>query len=236
MHDQLALHWICSLPHSLHPLQDLVKAFELVLANPLAIGEVFNISGPRYVTFDGIALACAEAMGKPPPELVHYNPKDYDFGKKKAFPLRDQVMRMAGPIGFFSCIAVGIMAVKGRSLFWGPLWQPCPLYLRHILRSSALAAEETLFSVRVAQSSSRLSVLPPPSLLTLQHFFASNDKAEDLLGWRPQFGLVDGLRDSYLLDYSRGRYCKDPDFETDDIILAGKKAGAVAPAAAAAAV
>ena len=68
-----------------------MKAFELVLANPLAIGEVFNISGPRYVTFDGIAKACAEAMGAPPPELVHFNPKEFDFGKKKAFPLRDQV-------------------------------------------------------------------------------------------------------------------------------------------------
>jgi nucleoside-diphosphate-sugar epimerase len=71
------------------------------------------------VTFDGIAKACAEAMGRPEPELVHFDPKAFDFGKKKSFPMRDQ------------------------------------------------------------------------------HFFASIDKAERLLGWRPQFGLVDGLRDSY---------------------------------------
>jgi hypothetical protein len=32
-----------------------------------------------------------QAGGFPEPELVHYNPKDYDFGKKKAFPFRDQV-------------------------------------------------------------------------------------------------------------------------------------------------
>ena len=38
---------------------------------------------PRFVTFDGIAKACAEAGGFPEPELVHYNPKDYDFGKAK---------------------------------------------------------------------------------------------------------------------------------------------------------
>lgn len=46
--------------------------------------------GGRYVTFDGIALACAEAAGKDAPDLVHYNPKDFAFGKKKAFPMRDQ--------------------------------------------------------------------------------------------------------------------------------------------------
>ncbi|CAI5489710.1 unnamed protein product [Closterium sp. Naga37s-1] len=123
-------------------VKDLARAFELVLANPLAIGEVFNISGPRYVTFDGIANACAEAMGAPKPTLVHYNPKDFDFGKKKSFPLRDQ------------------------------------------------------------------------------HFFASNDKAEDLLGWRPQYDLVDGLRDSYQLDFGRGTFRKAADFSVDDMILA----------------
>ena len=46
--------------------------------------QVFNISGERFVTFDGIAKACAKAMGAPEPELVHFNPKDFDFGKKKA--------------------------------------------------------------------------------------------------------------------------------------------------------
>ncbi|MDR9405273.1 MAG: 3-beta hydroxysteroid dehydrogenase, partial [Halothece sp. Uz-M2-17] len=49
-------------------------------------------SGERYVTFNGIARACAKAVGKSPDDLklVHYNPKDFDFGKKKAFPLRMQ--------------------------------------------------------------------------------------------------------------------------------------------------
>ena len=42
------------------------------------------------MTFDGIAKACAKAAGAPEPELIHYNPKDYDFGKNKAFPMRDQ--------------------------------------------------------------------------------------------------------------------------------------------------
>ena len=40
----------------------------------------------------------------------------------------------------------------------------------------------------------------------LQHFFASIDKAEADLGWRPEFGLVDGLRDSYEKDFGRGTF------------------------------
>lgn len=33
----------------------------------------------------------SQAGGFPEPEIVHYNPKEFDFGKKKAFPFRDQV-------------------------------------------------------------------------------------------------------------------------------------------------
>jgi nucleoside-diphosphate-sugar epimerase len=69
---------------------DLADAFVAVLGNEKAMGQVYNISGERYVTFDGLAKACAKAMGAPEPELVHFNAKDYDFGKKKAFPMRDQ--------------------------------------------------------------------------------------------------------------------------------------------------
>lgn len=32
-----------------------------------------------------------KAGGFPEPEIIHYNPKEFDFGKKKAFPFRDQV-------------------------------------------------------------------------------------------------------------------------------------------------
>lgn len=71
-------------------VKDLAKAFIKVLGNPKASKQVFNISGSKYVTFDGLAKACAKAAGFPEPELVHYNPKEFDFGKKKAFPFRDQ--------------------------------------------------------------------------------------------------------------------------------------------------
>ncbi|CAI5462984.1 unnamed protein product [Closterium sp. Yama58-4] len=121
--------------------QDLARAFHLALGNEAAYGQVLNVSGARYVTFDRIATACAEAMGAPKPLLVHYNPKDFDFGKSKAFPLRNQ------------------------------------------------------------------------------HFFTAMEKAERVLGWKPEYGLVDGLRHSYHLDFSRGVHRAAPNFTTDDMIL-----------------
>lgn len=93
-------------------MQDLATAFIKVLGNEKASKQIYNISGDRYVTFDGLARACAKVMfpiitltqnpriyniyslqagGFPEPELIHYNPKEFDFGKKKAFPFRDQV-------------------------------------------------------------------------------------------------------------------------------------------------
>lgn len=73
-------------------VKDLARAMVAILGNDSAIGQIYNISGDRYVTFDGLALACAEAAGKSPDaiQLVHYDPKQFDFGKRKAFPLRVQ--------------------------------------------------------------------------------------------------------------------------------------------------
>ena len=73
-------------------IQDLAVAMAKVLGNETAIGKIYNISGDRYVTFDGLAYACASAVGKSPEEikLVHYDPSKFDFGKKKAFPMRQQ--------------------------------------------------------------------------------------------------------------------------------------------------
>lgn len=73
-------------------VQDLARAMVAVLGNSAAIGQIYNLSGDRYVTFDGLARACAKAVGKPTAELqlVHYDPKQFDFGKRKVFPLRTQ--------------------------------------------------------------------------------------------------------------------------------------------------
>jgi nucleoside-diphosphate-sugar epimerase len=71
---------------------DLASAMVAVLGNEKAVGQIYNISGERYVTFDGLARACAVAAGKSIADLkiVHYEPKAFDFGKRKAFPMRVQ--------------------------------------------------------------------------------------------------------------------------------------------------
>jgi nucleoside-diphosphate-sugar epimerase len=73
-------------------VQDLAVAMTKVLGNKQAIGQIYNISGDRYVTFDALARQCAIACGKDPERLnlVHYDPKQFDFGKRKAFPMRVQ--------------------------------------------------------------------------------------------------------------------------------------------------
>jgi nucleoside-diphosphate-sugar epimerase len=73
-------------------VKDLALAMSLVLNNSAAVQQIYNVSGDRYVTFDGLARACAIAAGKSPDslQLVHYDPKKFDFGKRKAFPMRTQ--------------------------------------------------------------------------------------------------------------------------------------------------
>lgn len=42
--------------------QDLATAFVQVLGNEKASKQVFNISGEKYVTFNGLAKACAKVL------------------------------------------------------------------------------------------------------------------------------------------------------------------------------
>ncbi|NEO29073.1 MAG: NAD-dependent epimerase/dehydratase family protein [Symploca sp. SIO3C6] len=72
--------------------QDLAQAMSQILGNKQAVGQIYNVSGDRYCTFDGLARACAEAVGQAADDIkiVHYDPKKFDFGKRKAFPLRGQ--------------------------------------------------------------------------------------------------------------------------------------------------
>ncbi|QOV21403.1 NAD-dependent epimerase/dehydratase family protein [Anabaenopsis elenkinii] len=73
-------------------VKDLAQSMSQVIGNQQAIGQIYNISGDRFVTFDGLARACAVAAGKSPDaiKIVHYDPKQFDFGKRKAFPMRVQ--------------------------------------------------------------------------------------------------------------------------------------------------
>lgn len=90
-------------------VHDLAQAMVYMLDTRITIGQTYNISGDRYVTFDGLARACAVAAGKSPDsiKIVHYDPKKFDFGKRKAFPMRVQ--------HFFASID----KVK-RELMWEP--------------------------------------------------------------------------------------------------------------------
>ncbi len=71
-------------------VKDLAVAFVKCLGNPKAYNQIYNISGERFVTFNGFVKACAEAGGFPAPEIVNFDPQSVDLGKAKAFPFRDQ--------------------------------------------------------------------------------------------------------------------------------------------------
>jgi nucleoside-diphosphate-sugar epimerase len=73
-------------------VEDLAAAMVAILGNDQAKGQIYNISGDRFITFNGLARACAIAAGKDPDQLklIHFDPNAFDFGKKKAFPLRVQ--------------------------------------------------------------------------------------------------------------------------------------------------
>ncbi len=71
--------------------QDLATSMARVLGRKQAIGQIYNISDFRAVTFNGMARLCAEAAGKAGSlQLVHYDPTRFNFGKRKAFPFREQ--------------------------------------------------------------------------------------------------------------------------------------------------
>lgn len=54
-------------------------------------GKVYNCQNTQAITFDGVAKAAAKVMGKPEPEIVHFEPKEFTFPEgKKAFPMRPQ--------------------------------------------------------------------------------------------------------------------------------------------------
>jgi nucleoside-diphosphate-sugar epimerase len=106
--------WITQLGH----VRDLAAAMVAVLGNDRAKGQIYNVSGDRYITFSGLAQMCGEAIGKEA-RLVYFDPKQFDFGKRKAFPLRTQ--------HFFAAIAKSqaelhwtprIPLLEGLADFW----------------------------------------------------------------------------------------------------------------------
>jgi len=70
--------------------EDLANFMVMCIGNPKVFKQVYNLSGNEFVTFDGMAKACAEAAGAPEPKIIHFDAKKVkppeDF--PKAFPFR----------------------------------------------------------------------------------------------------------------------------------------------------
>ena len=72
-------------------VEDLAVAMANVIGKDVAKGKIYNVQDTQSVTFEGLAKLCAQAAGKTaPPEIKLYNAKSFDFGTKKAFPMREQ--------------------------------------------------------------------------------------------------------------------------------------------------
>ncbi|WP_287129309.1 NAD-dependent epimerase/dehydratase family protein [Candidatus Cyanaurora vandensis] len=82
---------------------DLARACTAILGKERAVGQVYNVSGSHFVSFTGLALACAEACQKSA-QLLYFDSASLG---RKFFPLRQQ--------HFFSSIAKA-----ERDLAWSP--------------------------------------------------------------------------------------------------------------------
>mmetsp|Transcript_41730 Transcript_41730/g.73363 ORF Transcript_41730/g.73363 Transcript_41730/m.73363 type:complete len:474 (-) Transcript_41730:191-1612(-) len=74
------------------------------VGNAAAAGQVFNCATSSLITYDELAAMCAKAAGKGAPEIIHYDPKDFDI-PKGFFPFRDTpffvvVDKAASKLGF----------------------------------------------------------------------------------------------------------------------------------------
>jgi nucleoside-diphosphate-sugar epimerase len=87
---------VCIPGHGQH-LTGLGHVYDLAVAMANVIdrtdkttGKVYNVQNIQAITFDGVAKAAAKVSGQGSVEIVHYEPKEIDFGDKKAFPMRPQ--------------------------------------------------------------------------------------------------------------------------------------------------
>lgn len=73
-------------------VEDLATAMAQVIGREVVKGQTYNVQDTQSVTFEGLARLCAKAMGKDPAEVAIklYDKKQFDFGEKKAFPMREQ--------------------------------------------------------------------------------------------------------------------------------------------------
>ena len=57
----------------------------------LYVENFLPCTSPLLIIYYSFVFYLGQAGGFPEPEIIHFNPKEFDFGKKKAFPFRDQV-------------------------------------------------------------------------------------------------------------------------------------------------
>jgi len=73
-------------------VEDLAVAMAQIIGRDQAKGKIYNVQDTQSTTFEGLAKLSAEAMGmkQDDAKLKFYNKSMFDFGEKKAFPMREQ--------------------------------------------------------------------------------------------------------------------------------------------------
>lgn len=74
-------------------VKDLATAMAQVIGRDHCKGQIYNIQDKQSVSFESLAFLCTEAMGKDPKtalDIKYYDKSAFDFGNKKAFPMREQ--------------------------------------------------------------------------------------------------------------------------------------------------
>ena len=84
---------------------DLATAMAQVIGKEKAKGQIYNIQDVQSVTFESLTKLCAQAMGSDfdstKLDIKLYQPKLFDFGDKKAFPMREQHFFCSGYVFIF---------------------------------------------------------------------------------------------------------------------------------------
>lgn len=74
---------------SLSHVEDVASLLAKVPGNAAAIGQHYNVASDRYITFDGLVKALADAAGVEA-NIVHYDPKAVALKKGQGFPFRTE--------------------------------------------------------------------------------------------------------------------------------------------------
>ncbi len=71
-------------------VEDLAEAMTISLEKDNAINKIYNCSGKKGITFNGLVEVASMVCGKDPKalDLIYYDPKDIDTKERKIFPLR----------------------------------------------------------------------------------------------------------------------------------------------------